>query len=69
MQKQAGQKLLEVKFGLGKFEITNLEIYKNPPVKFNGRANLRAHKNAKTLNLRLKPLPKQGLNFTRLRRR
>ncbi|WP_298085392.1 hypothetical protein [uncultured Campylobacter sp.] len=40
-KKQAGQKLLEVKFGLGKFEITNLEIYKNPPVKFNGRGKFK----------------------------
>ena len=35
------KKLLEVKFGLGKFEITNLEIYKNPPVKFNGRSKFK----------------------------
>ncbi|EET80834.1 hypothetical protein CAMSH0001_1562 [Campylobacter showae RM3277] len=41
LQKQAGQKLLEFKFGLGKFEITNLEIYKNPPVKFNGRGKFK----------------------------
>ena len=41
MQKQAGQKLLEVKFGLGKFEITNLEIYEKPPVKFNRRGKFR----------------------------
>ena len=41
LQKQDGQKLLEVKFGLGKFEITNLEIYKNPPVEFNGRGKFK----------------------------
>jgi|GEM_PF-6823232 hypothetical protein len=35
------KKLLEVKFGLGKFEITNLEIYKNPPIKFNGRGKFK----------------------------
>jgi len=34
-----------------------------------GGVNLRARKNAKTLNLGLKALIKQGLNFTRLRRR
>ena len=34
------------------------ENYKNRPSNLTGGANLRARKNAKTLNLRLKPLPK-----------
>ena len=41
LQNKRTKKLLEVKFGLGKFEITNLEIYKNPPVKFNRRGKFK----------------------------